>query len=305
MQKTLVCIFIVLIGLASYAHGSEVDRVLMEEGEIQVTEKDLKLYIQAQIPEKDRAQALSRPGALAKMMENLFVIRHLAAKADQYDSIDRDEIQWKVDLEKDRLKMRAVMSAEVRDVLEDTDLESAAREAYIAGSDDFKAPERVEVSHILIATEERTDEEALELAENLRQRLREGASFSDLATEYSDDPLVEDNQGRLEPTARGKMVPAFEKAAFALEEPGSLSEPVKTRYGYHLILLHEHHPETRKDFEEVRDQLMNKRRALISERVRGEILMESRSADDATVDWDLVEELEKQYREQETVPTAE
>ncbi len=53
------------------------------------------------------------------------------------------------------------------------------------------------------------------------------------------------------------MVPAFEKAAFALKKPGDLSEIIKTRFGFHLIKLLERKEQSTKPFESVKEQLIN------------------------------------------------
>ncbi|MFA7682273.1 MAG: protein translocase subunit SecD, partial [Candidatus Peribacteraceae bacterium] len=102
--------------------------------------------------------------------------------------------------------------------------------------------EEMEASHILItyqgalsAAEDvtRTKEEALTLAQELRQRLADGEDFETIAREYSDGPSSEEGGG-LGSFGRGTMVPAFEEVAFALKE-GEISDPVETQFGYHII----------------------------------------------------------------------
>jgi len=79
-----------------------------------------------------------------------------------------------------------------------------------------------------------TDAEALALANELRDRILAGEDFAALAKAYSDDTTSAVNGGDLGWFGRGRMVPAFEEAAFSLPV-GEVSEPVKTEYGYHLI----------------------------------------------------------------------
>ena len=87
-------------------------------------------------------------------------------------------------------------------------------------------------------------------------KLQQGADFEELAVEYSEDPSVTRNQGNLGLFNRGKMVRPFEEAAFAMREPGQISEPVESEYGFHIIKLHEYVPGRQKSFEEVRDGLV-------------------------------------------------
>lgn len=93
------------------------------------------------------------------------------------------------------------------------------------------------VRHILIATNpNRDDQQARALASDIRQRIANGESFAALAQEYSDDGGSALNGGELGWTRPGQMVPAFENAVAALDV-GELSQPVRSRFGYHIIEL--------------------------------------------------------------------
>lgn len=114
--------------------------------------------------------------------------------------------------------------------------------------------EEVKARHILISTQERTDEEARtkieELAKNVTAR-----NFIRLANENTDDPSGKNNGGDLGWfEANGAMVPEFEQAAFALQK-GQVSKPVKTDFGYHLIYVEDRKAAKEALFEEHRDQL--------------------------------------------------
>lgn len=81
---------------------------------------------------------------------------------------------------------------------------------------------------------DRTDAEALALANEIRQRLLAGESFDTLARQYSDDTGSGAQGGDLGWFGKGRMVPPFEEAAFSLEI-GQISEPIKSEFGYHII----------------------------------------------------------------------
>jgi peptidyl-prolyl cis-trans isomerase C len=68
---------------------------------------------------------------------------------------------------------------------------------------------------------------------DLQKKLAEGASFEDLARDFSECPSGKDG-GSLGEFGKGMMVPSFEKAAFQLL-PGQVSEVVRTQFGFHLI----------------------------------------------------------------------
>jgi len=93
------------------------------------------------------------------------------------------------------------------------------------------------VSHILITVdEEKTDEEAKKLAQDVLNQLKAGADFGELAKKYSEDPGSKDNGGTYENTPVALWVPEFKEAALTLEI-NEISDLVKTDYGYHIITV--------------------------------------------------------------------
>jgi parvulin-like peptidyl-prolyl isomerase len=79
---------------------------------------------------------------------------------------------------------------------------------------------------------------ALERADGILERIREGEDFATLARRYSEDPGSRNSGGEYI-FGHGKMTPAFEAAAFALE-PGEVSDIVETPFGYHIIKTEEY-----------------------------------------------------------------
>lgn len=103
-----------------------------------------------------------------------------------------------------------------------------------------------------------TKDEALKKSKELLDRARKGEDFAKLATENSDDQGSKDKGGEYDFFGHGKMVPAFEQAAFALK-PGEISEPVETQFGYHIIKLEERRSAAAPTTDEkVRQQIVEK-----------------------------------------------
>lgn len=115
--------------------------------------------------------------------------------------------------------------------IEVTDADLAAY--FDQHKDEFIAPEERELRHILIPIEG-DEAAALAKANDLRAQLAAGADFAALAKANSADPGSASKGGDLGWVSRGIMVEPFEKAAFALAE-GTISEPVKSPFGFHLI----------------------------------------------------------------------
>jgi peptidyl-prolyl cis-trans isomerase C len=115
--------------------------------------------------------------------------------------------------------------------------EEEIKKFYDQNPDKFRQEEQVRASHILIGVDDkaRTEEKraAREKAEKLHRELVNGADFARLAKENSTCPSSKQG-GDLGYFGRGRMVPQFEQAAFALQ-PGGLSDIVETRFGYHII----------------------------------------------------------------------
>ena len=99
----------------------------------------------------------------------------------------------------------------------------------------------ISAKHILIKVDTSsedglTDDEAKKKAEELIKKLKDGAKFDDLAKENSDDTGSKEKGGDLGYFNKGDMVEEFEKAAYELKVDEYTKEPVKTTYGYHIIL---------------------------------------------------------------------
>ena len=94
----------------------------------------------------------------------------------------------------------------------------------------------VEVSHILIRG---TDDSARKLIDDVYSQLQRNVNWDSLCVKYSQDPGTKDNGGRLRPFGLGALAsaPKFEEVTFSLEKPGSISKPVQTSFGWHIIRL--------------------------------------------------------------------
>ncbi|MBD3383796.1 hypothetical protein GF407_02615 [candidate division KSB1 bacterium] len=120
----------------------------------------------------------------------------------------------------------------------------------------YEADKTATVRHILFNTTGKSDsaQQAIEdQAQEVLEKAREGADFAELAKKYSDDPGSKEKGGLYENFGRGRMVKAFEEAAFNLPI-GSISDLVETQYGYHIIKVIDREKEDR-PLEEVRTQL--------------------------------------------------
>ena len=118
----------------------------------------------------------------------------------------------------------------------------------------YQTPEQVRASHILLNTAGKDEAAVRKQAEDILQQVKAGADFAELAKKYSEDEGSKPNGGDLDYFSRGRMVPEFEAAAFALEV-GQVSDIVKSQFGFHIIKVVDKKPAVTRSLDEVRPQI--------------------------------------------------
>lgn len=142
-------------------------------------------------------------------------------------------------------KLRAMRDAFYEKKVRGGVTEAQARAAYDEQVGKLKPEPEVHARHILVKTEEE--------AKDLVKQLRAGADFNELAKKSSDGGSAHSG-GDLGYFSRGQMVKSFEDAAFALE-PGQISDPIKSEFGWHVIKVEDKRNRPAPSFEEVKDQI--------------------------------------------------
>lgn len=146
-------------------------------------------------------------------------------------------------LENETRSLRAVQT--VNEVTEATVTDEAIQAAYDAQFADFEGEDEFNASHILVETEEE--------AKELKSQLDDGADFAELAKEKSTGPSGP-NGGSLGWFGKGQMVPEFEQAVVALEKD-SVSDPVQTQFGWHVVKLNDKRKSEAPELAVVREEL--------------------------------------------------
>ena len=129
--------------------------------------------------------------------------------------------------------------------------EDEIKSFYHAHSSEFVTPNAIHASHILISDDVTSSDTVMKIM----SRLKSGESFDVVVSEVSICPSAS-NGGDLGTFTEGQMLPEFEKAAFALENPGDISEPTPTMFGWHIIKLIERVPGQPVTLEGARDQIL-------------------------------------------------
>ncbi|HWZ30615.1 MAG TPA: peptidylprolyl isomerase [Bryobacteraceae bacterium] len=217
------------------ADAAAADPVVLTVGSEKITKSQFEQII-ATVPPQQRAQ-MATPTGRKQLAENIADLLTLAreARARKLDQGFRVQIQI------DQILAQGVY----QQLGESTPLDDAALHAYY---DQHKQEyEQVKAHHILIRfkgsqvplkpnQKDLSDEEALAKAKEIREKVLAGGDFKKLAETESDDAGTAPHGGDLGAFGKGRMVPQFEQAAFAAE-PGKITEPVKSPFGYHLIVV--------------------------------------------------------------------
>lgn len=214
------------------------DPVVLTIGADKITKSQFEAMV-ATLPAQQRAQ-ITTPEQRRKVAEQLAELKTLAQEARAHKLDQLPEVKVKLALQADQV----LANAEYQTLGNRPADDAAAKAFYDSHKQDF---EEVTAKHILIrfqgspaplrlGQKELTDAEALQKAKDLRAKIIAGAKFADLAKAESDDTGSGANGGDLGSFTKGRMVPEFEKAAFS-QPVGEVGEPVKTQYGYHIILV--------------------------------------------------------------------
>jgi peptidyl-prolyl cis-trans isomerase D len=202
---------------------------------------------------------------------------------------DRNKAQYNNSIpEKRQIKYVVIDSAKIAASITVTEQDLQAY--YDQHRDEFRVPDQVKVSHILIKTplpgpggkeDEKGVADSRAKAEGVLKEVKAGGDFAKLAEKYSDDPGTAKSGGELGWIGRGRTVPEFEKAAFSLGK-GQTSDLVKSSYGFHIIRVEDKQLAHLKTLAEVKSEIEGKVRqqkaADATERAANALLSQARTA---------------------------
>ena len=180
---------------------------------------------------------------LVKQRRDLAYLTFASSEFNNQVEVSDEDVQLRYD--ENRLDYMTERNADVEyvelswdDLISEVELtEEEIRTTYELDRDDAVSEEKRRSAHILLqVTEDRTAEQAEELLNDFKDRVTRGASFAELAEEFSEDAGSAGSGGELGTVGKGVFDPEFERVLWSLAE-GEISDPVRTEFGYHLIRL--------------------------------------------------------------------
>ena len=212
---------------------AKVNGAEIRQSDLTVAEEELGPSLQQMDP------ATRRENLIAFLID----MKIVAKAADDKKIGDKADFKQKLSFARDRLLMDSLLATEGKAAVTD----DAMKKVYEDATKQAGAEKEVRARHILVTTEEE--------AKAIKADLDKGADFAKLAKEKSKDPGAADG-GDLGFFTKDQMVPEFSAVAFALE-PGKVSDPVKSQFGWHVIKVEEAREKKPPAFEQVKPQIEN------------------------------------------------
>lgn len=250
---------IIAVGLLWTLNVAAAD-IIVSEGDLTLSKGEVAFALEA-APPQVKAGAKADEASRYEFFVNLLVSKKILARLEALD-VSEAPATYHQFLFKQMEAARQLDQQLFQNQLVLPDFEALALERYRVSKNEIApVPEMREASHILLlCTEDCTDEsEEVEVLYSLKERLLAGESFSDVATEFSQDPGSKNRGGRLSQAIASNaenVDQPVRDALFAIAEVGGISDVVQSRFGFHIVKLESVTPSRTRSFEEVRSALV-------------------------------------------------
>jgi peptidyl-prolyl cis-trans isomerase C len=214
------------------------DKVLAKVNGVEIRQSDVALA------EEELGPSLAQMDPATKdenVLAFLIDMKIVSKAAEDKKVQDSEDFKKRMAFTRSRLLMDNLLASEGKAATTD----DAMKKVYEEASKQITGEQEVHARHILVETEDQ--------AKAVEDELKKGADFAELAKKKSKDPGASDG-GDLGFFTKDQMVPEFSAVAFALE-PGKVSDPVKTQFGWHVIKVEEKRNRKAPDFDQVRSQI--------------------------------------------------
>lgn len=280
-----------------------VSEVIIRDGDIKISRAEFERIV-GQWSSEMRSSAANDLGDRLELISMAVSNSKLAAQADALSPEDDEEAYWDLHFKLLNLKRNFMLKRFV-DNLEVPDMSELAKERYNTEKDKYAlVPEKRLTSHILWScpalTCDRT--ELRPVAAEVLEKLQEGASFTEMVAEHSQDPGSKAKEGLYDTwfsLGQSGIEPHYTGAAFEIENVGDYSPVVDTRFGLHIIRLDGIEERHYRSFDEVKQAIMGDLRAEFIKLSAKAYEVDLRISEDARIAGKAVEEILAPYKTQQ------
>jgi peptidyl-prolyl cis-trans isomerase C len=232
------CLALVLLAGLPVRAAEEANPVLAKVNGAEIRQSDVALAEEELGPSLAQMDPATKKDSVLSFLIDMKIVAK-AAEAKKIE--DRDDFKARLAFTRSRLLMDNLLAVEGKAATTD----DAMKKVYEDASKQITGEQEVHARHILVETEDD--------AKAIAGELKKGADFAELAKKKSKDPGASDG-GDLGFFTKDQMVPEFSTVAFALE-PGKISDPVKSQFGWHIIKVEEKRARKAPEFEQVKAQI--------------------------------------------------
>jgi peptidyl-prolyl cis-trans isomerase C len=237
-SATLTGCFAIVLLAGLPARAEDANPVLAKVNGSEIHQSDVALA------EEELGPSLAQmdPATKKDNVLSFLIDMKIVAKAAEDKKVENtDEFKKRLAFTRNRLLMDSLLATEGKTATTD----DAMKKVYDEASKQITGEQEVHARHILVETEAE--------AKAIEEELKKGADFAELAKKKSKDPGASDG-GDLGFFTKDQMVPEFSAVAFSLE-PGKISDPVKSQFGWHIIKVEEKRNRKAPEFEQVKGQI--------------------------------------------------
>jgi len=214
------------------------DKVLAKVNGSEIRQSDLALAEEELGPSLAQMDPATKDENVLSFLIDMKIVSRAAEDKKVQDS---EDFKKRLAFTRNRLLMDSLLASEGKAATNDESMKKVYEEA----SKQISGEEEVHARHILVETEDE--------AKAVKAELDKGGDFAEVAKKKSKDPGASDG-GDLGFLTKDQMVPEFSQVAFSLE-PGKISDPVKSQFGWHIIKVEEKRKRKAPDFDQVKAQI--------------------------------------------------
>lgn len=229
---------------------------LVRFGPTLLTRGDVDAFLDRRVPEQDRAALLQSSRRLGDIFTNLVLQHAFVHRVEEAGLLDQPVVQ---------ARFYHALAQEARRIYREhlfaddspADFEDAARELFMLHPDQFQGAVSFDFEHLLVSVSPgRSEVDAMREVLRLHELVEQGADLTELAVSYSDDPSVAENGGLFEQITSEMLVGEVAQA-LSRAEAGQLLSPVRSQFGWHLMVLVARHEPEPATWEEARSRALD------------------------------------------------